>query len=189
MNEHNKTVFDKIWDEHVVADLGGNNFLIHIDRHFLHEVSGAVSLKGLVEAGHTVRNPGLTFAVLDHVVDTFPGRNDKPAMPGGAEFIKGLRAGCRFFDIPLFDLEDDRQGIVHVIAPELGIALPGSTFACGDSHTCTIGGVGALAFGVGSSDGEVILASQCLTMLKPMKMRVSFNGRKVPGATAKDLIL
>lgn len=189
MEKEGLTYFDKVWNEHVVADLGSNNYLIHIDRHFLHELSGALSLKGLQSAGQTVRNADLTFAVLDHVLDTFPGRDDNPAMPGGAEFIKKLREGCRRYGIPLFDLDDDRQGIVHVVAPELGLALPGCTFACGDSHTCTVGGIGALAFGVGPSDGEVILASQCLTMLKPDNMRVVFEGDIAQGVFAKDLIL
>ena len=183
------TCFDKVWNEHVIADLGGNDFLIHIDRHFLHELSGALSLKGIKSANQGVRNPELTFAVLDHVLDTFPGRDDNPAMPGGAAFIKELRKGCTLYDIPLFDLNDDRQGIVHVVAPELGLALPGCTFACGDSHTCTVGGMGALAFGVGPSDGEVILASQCLTVLKPGNMRVIFEGKMGHGVFAKDLIL
>ena len=189
MGETKLTYFDKVWNEHVVADLGGNNFLIHIDRHFLHELSGALSLKGIKAANQSVRNPELTFAVLDHVVDTFPGRDDNPAMPGGAAFIKQTREGCAAYDIPLFDLSDSRQGIVHVVAPELGLALPGCTFACGDSHTCTVGGIGALAFGVGPSDGEVILASQCLTMLKPENMRVNLEGSIAQGVFAKDLIL
>ena len=189
MGKEKLTFFDKVWNEHVIADLGGNDFLIHIDRHFLHELSGALSLKGLKSAKQSLRNPDLTFAVLDHVLDTFPGRDDKPAMPGGAAFIKELREGCSLYDIPLFDLDDARQGIVHVVAPELGLALPGCTFACGDSHTCTVGGIGALAFGVGPSDGEVILASQCLTMLKPGNMRVLFEGNMAQGVFAKDLIL
>ena len=189
MGKGDLTYFDKVWGEHVVADLGSDNYLIHIDRHFLHELSGALSLKGLKAANQGVRNPELTFAVMDHVVDTFPGRNENPAMPGGAEFIKQLREGCTRYGIPLFDLDDDRQGIVHVVAPELGLALPGCTFACGDSHTCTVGGIGALAFGVGPSDGEVILASQCLTMLKPGNMRVIFEGSMAQGVFAKDLIL
>ncbi|MGB5326443.1 MAG: 3-isopropylmalate dehydratase large subunit [Pseudomonadales bacterium] len=189
MSTENLTFFEKVWNEHVIENLGGNDFLIHIDRHFLHELSGALSLKGIKSANQGVRNANLTFAVLDHVVDTFPGRDDNPAMPGGAAFIRELREGCNRYDIPLFDLEDGRQGIVHVVAPELGLALPGCTFACGDSHTCTVGGIGALGFGVGPSDGEVILASQCLTMLKPESMRVNFEGKVAQGVFAKDLIL
>lgn len=189
MTQQSQTFFDKIWDEHVVAELGGDNYLVHIDRHFLHELSGALSMKGLQSAGHAVRNKDLTFAVLDHVLDTYPGRDDNPAMPGGAEFIRKLREGCKLHDIPLFDLDDERQGIVHVVAPELGLALPGCTFACGDSHTSTVGGIGALGFGVGPSDGEVILASQCLAVSKPANMRVSFEGTLNEGVFAKDLIL
>lgn len=189
MSAEKLTFFDKVWGQHVVADLGGKDFLIHIDRHFLHELSGALSLQGIKAVNQSVRNPELTFATLDHVLDTFPGRDDNPAMPGSAAFIRELREGCTRSDIPLFDLDDPRQGIVHVVAPEQGIALPGCTFACGDSHTCTVGGIGALAFGVGPSDGEVILASQCLTMLKPGNMRVNFEGRMGKGVFAKDLIL
>lgn len=183
------TYFDKVWDDHVVADLGDNAWLIHIDRNFLHELSGAVSFKGLDEAGRRVRNPGMTFATIDHVVATDPGRGRTSLIPGGDEFMKGLAEGATRHGIKFFDIGDDRQGIVHVIAPELGVALPGCTFVCGDSHTTTLGGIGALSWGIGSSDGEHVLATQTLVVTKPQKMRVSFNGLTGKGVYAKDLIL
>ncbi len=183
------TYFDKVWNDHVVLYLGNNTCLLHIDRHFLHELSGAISFKTLAEKDHMVRSTRLTFATLDHVLDTFPGRDDTTQIPQGADFIRGLREGCRRYGITLFDLDDERQGIVHVISPELGIAQPGSTLACGDSHTCTVGGIGAIGFGVGSSDGEVVLTSQCLTQTKPKNMRVNFEGVLPPGIFPKDLIL
>jgi 3-isopropylmalate/(R)-2-methylmalate dehydratase large subunit len=184
-----RSFFEKVWDDHVVADLGDNTWLIHIDRHFLHEMSGSVSFKGLKEAGRALRHPELTWATIDHVVDTFPGRGDETLIPHGADFIRAHREGCREFGIPLFDLDDARQGIVHVISPALGIALPGLTLVCGDSHTCTVGGVGAFAWGVGSSDSEHVFATQTLVQTRPKSMRVNFEGRVAPGVYAKDLIL
>lgn len=183
------TYFGKVWKEHAVADLGQDVFLVHIDRHLLHEMSGAVSFVGLERSGYAVRNPGMTLATVDHVVETLPGRGDATRIPRGSEFIAGLRAGCRKSGIRLFDLGDAEQGVVHVIAPELGIALPGATLACGDSHTCTVGGVGTLGFGVGSSDGEAILATQCLLLVRPRTMRVRIDGVLAAGVTAKDAVL
>ncbi len=183
------TLFEKIWRDHVVKDLGNNTFLLHIDRNFLHEVSGAISFKGLEQAGRTVRRPELTWATLDHVLDTFPGRTDRTLIPRGGEFIGMLRKGTARWGIPLFDLDSEFQGIVHVISPELGIALPGSTLVCGDSHTCTVGGIGALAWGIGSTDSEHVLATQTLVQTKPGVMRVDFDGTPPAGVTPKDLIL
>ncbi|MDX1478589.1 MAG: 3-isopropylmalate dehydratase large subunit [Saprospiraceae bacterium] len=183
------TYFDKVWNDHIVSDLGHNTCLLHVDRHFLHELSGAMSFKGLSEKGHKVRNAELTFATVDHVVDTVPGRSDLTQIPNGTEFIRGLRQGCRQYGVPLYDLGDDRQGIVHVISPELGLALPGTTLVCGDSHTCTVGGVGTIGFGVGSTDGEVALTSQCVILTKPRNMRVNFDGALPSGVYPKDLIL
>lgn len=182
-------MFEKIWQQHVVRDLGDNAYLIHIDRHMLHEVSGAVSFQGLREAGNRVRNPELTFAVLDHLLDTFPGRTDKTMIPRGTEFIRELRKGCEEYGVPLIDIGDARQGIVHVIGPELGIALPGTIIVCGDSHTCSLGGMGAYAFGIGSTDGQVVLTSQTLVQTKPKTMRVTYTGQLNPGVYPKDLIL
>lgn len=183
------TLFDKIWDDHVIADLGDGEFLIHIDRHFLHEMSGAVSLKELDRHGRTVRNPQLTFGTVDHVLETFPGRGMTTRMPGGNDFLREFSSRIGPHKIRFFDLNDQRQGIVHVIAPELGIALPGMTFICGDSHTCTVGAVGSIAWGVGSSDSEQALVTQTIIQTKPRAMRVSFVGELSPGVYAKDMIL
>jgi len=183
------TLFEKIWNDHVIVDFGDNTYLIHIDRNFLHEMSGALSFKGIDEAVRTVRHPELTFATIDHVVDTEPGRGVETKIPGGSEFIRDLRTGTKKHGIRLFDLDDPFQGIVHVIAPELGIALPGTTIVCGDSHTCTIGGIGALAWGIGSTDGEHVLATQTLVQTRPKTMRITFDGSLGEGVTAKDMIL
>ena len=183
------TLFEKIWNGHVIVDFGDNTYLIHIDRNFLHELSGALSFKGIDEAHRTVRHPELTFATIDHVVDTEPGRDVETKIPGGSEFIRGLRTGTTNHGIRLFDLDDPFQGIVHVIAPELGLALPGTTIVCGDSHTCTIGGIGALAWGIGSTDGEHVLATQTLVQARPKTMRIIFDGSLGEGVTAKDMIL
>jgi len=157
-----RTLFDKIWNDHVIADLEDGSFLLHIDRHFLHEISGAVSLKELDRHGRTIRNPDLTFATLDHVLETVPGRGMTTRMPGGNDFLNEFTTRIATHPVRFFDLSDPRQGIVHVIAPELGIALPGMTFICGDSHTCTVGAVGAFAWGVGTSDSEHALVTQTI---------------------------
>ncbi|AUW58788.1 3-isopropylmalate dehydratase large subunit [Sphingobium sp. SCG-1] len=184
-----RTFFQKIWDDHTVADLGDGAFLIHIDRNFLHEVSGAVSLKNLDAEGRSVRCPELTFATLDHVLETVPGRGMTTRMPGGNDFLREFSERVGPHGIRYFDLDDPRQGIVHVIAPELGAALPGMTFICGDSHTCTVGGVGAFAWGVGSSDSEHALATQTVVATKPKTLRVNFTGTLPEGVFAKDMIL
>jgi 3-isopropylmalate/(R)-2-methylmalate dehydratase large subunit len=183
------TLFEKIWNDHVIADLGGKAHLLHVDRHFMHEMSGSVAFKGLREANRAVRDPALTFATVDHVPDTFPGRGDDTAIPGGRNFIRGLRAGAIEHKIQFFDLDDERQGIIHVIAPELGIAQPGCLFLCGDSHTCTLGGLGAYAWGLGSTDVEHVLATQCIIQVKPKTMRISFDGELPKHVYPKDLIL
>ena len=142
-----RTLVEKIWDAHVVVDLGCSTYLLHIDRNFQHELAGATSLNGLDRLGRKVRNPELAFAVVDHVLDTRGGRGDETPIPGGSGFIRELRRGTQAHGIRLFDVEDPLQGICHVIAPELGIALPGFTYVCGDSHTCTIGGIGSSRLG------------------------------------------
>ncbi|MFV3074817.1 3-isopropylmalate dehydratase large subunit [Niveispirillum fermenti] len=184
-----RTFFEKIWDDHVVADLGDGAFLIHIDRHFLHEVSGAVSLKEIDSRQRTVRNPELTFGTVDHVLETVPGRGMTTRMPGGNDFLREFTERIGPHGIRFFGLDDPRQGIVHVIAPELGAILPGMTFICGDSHTCTVGAVGAFAWGVGSSDSEHALATQTAILTKPKTLRVNFTGKLAPGVHAKDMIL
>jgi 3-isopropylmalate/(R)-2-methylmalate dehydratase large subunit len=188
-----RTLFDKIWDTHVVVDLGGGSALIAIDRIFLHERTGAVALKSMVEAGRKVADPARVFAVMDHIVDTRPGRGAKGTsgtlMPGGEVFITETRAACHAAGISLFDVNDPDQGITHVISPELGIVLPGLTLIAPDSHTCTQGAFGALAWGIGSSEAEHAMATGTLRVSKPKTMRVTFTGQLRSGVTAKDMIL
>jgi len=182
------TLFDKLWDAHLVADLGDGVALLHVDRHLLHDLSGHGALKELERRGLAVRNPELAFAVPDHVVSTEPGRSG-----GNADWsnmhIDGLRAGCGKWGIRLFDVNDEEQGIVHVIGPELGLTQPGVLLVCGDSHTSTHGALGALAWGIGSSEVVHVLATQTIVQKRPRRMRVNFSGRLGPGVEAKDLIL
>jgi 3-isopropylmalate/(R)-2-methylmalate dehydratase large subunit len=184
-----RTLFDKIWDDHVVTRFDDGTCLLYIDRVFLHERTGSLALQGLQTLGRKVRNPSQVFCTMDHIVDTFEGRSDETMMPGGAEFIRVTRERANAEAITLFDLHDSRQGISHVVAAEQGIALPGTTFVCPDSHTCTLGGIGALATGVGSSECEHALVTQTLRVSKPGQMRVMFSGTIPPGTTAKDMIL
>ena len=184
-----RTLFAKIWDAHVVADLGGDNALIAVDRVFLHERTGAAALNAMAAAGRRVFDPARVFAVMDHIVDTRPGRSDATLMPGGQAFITETRAAARAAGITLFDVGDPDQGITHVISPELGIVLPGLTLVAPDSHTCTQGAFGALAWGIGSSEAEHAMATGTLRMKRPKTMRVTFNGALAPGVTAKDMIL
>jgi len=183
-----KTLFDKVWDSHVVADLGGGTSLLHVDRHLLHDLSGAEGLRMLERKGRRVRNPELTFAVPDHAVSSAPGRK-WDTTPVSAKCVSGLRELTARHGVRLFDLDDPEQGIVHVIGPELGLTQPGALLVCGDSHTCTHGGLGALAFGIGSSEVTHVLATQCLPQRKPRRFRVRFDGMPGPGVGPKDLIL
>jgi 3-isopropylmalate/(R)-2-methylmalate dehydratase large subunit len=183
-----RTLVDKIWDAHVVARLGSGLDLLHVDRHLLHDLSGAGSLVTVKRMGLPVRNPELSFATPDHSVSTEPGR-DEQTSPLGARLLPVLRQHCEEASIRLFDLDDGRQGIVHVVGPELGITLPGATVVCGDSHTCTHGGLGALAWGIGSSELNHVLATQTLIEPRPRQLRIRFEGRLGVGAGAKDLIL
>lgn len=183
-----KTLLDKLWDQHVVADLGEGWSLLHIDRHLLHDLSGTAGLMALAQRGLTVGNPELAFATPDHVVSSAPGRTGQTFAPG-AKLWAGLKQLSAKAGIRYFELGELGQGIVHVMAPELGITLPGVSLICGDSHTCTNGGLGALAFGVGSSELTHALATQTLRQRKPKAMRVRFEGKPGPGVTAKDLIL
>jgi 3-isopropylmalate/(R)-2-methylmalate dehydratase large subunit len=184
-----RTLFAKIWDAHAVAPLGGDSALIAIDRIFLHERTGAAALKSLAEAGRAVANPARVFAVMDHIVDTRPGRGDGTLMQGGEGFITETRAACHAAGITLFDVNDVDQGITHVISPELGIVLPGCTLIAPDSHTCTQGAFGALAWGIGSSEAEHAMATGTLRVARPATMRVTFTGTLATGVTAKDMIL
>jgi 3-isopropylmalate/(R)-2-methylmalate dehydratase large subunit len=173
----------------VVAPLGGGADLIAIDRIFLHERTGAAALNSLAAAGRPVADPARVFAVMDHIVDTRPGRGDATLMPGGQGFITETRAAARAAGITLFDVNDPDQGITHVISPELGIVLPGCTLIAPDSHTCTQGAFGALAWGIGSSEAEHAMATGTLRVARPGTMRVIYSGRLAPGVTAKDMIL
>jgi len=183
-----KTLFDRIWDAHLVSSQPDGTAMLHVDRHVILDLGSNIAFAKLQQAGRTVRCPHLTVAIQDHIISTAPGRRDD-TFPPGAPFATALRGNTARYGIRLFDLNNPRQGIVHVVAPELAIALPGVTFACGDSHTCTVGGVGALAIGIGTSEVEHILATQTLVLRRPKTMRVQFNGHLGPGVTAKDLVL
>lgn len=184
-----KTLFEKIWNTHHVAETAGGSHLIAIDRVFLHERTGAAALNRMAEMGRTLHDPARVFAVMDHIVDTRIGRGDGTLMKGGEGFITETRAACREVGITLFDVNDREQGIVHVISPELGIVLPGVTLVAPDSHTCTQGAFGALAWGIGSSEAEHAMATGMLRLGKPKTMRVTFNGELARGVTPKDMAL
>ncbi len=183
------TLFDILWGEHLVSPLGGADSLILIDRIWLHERTGAVALRGLEAAGRAVLAPRQVFCAMDHIIDTLPGRGDATLMPTGAAFITATREAAGAANITLFDIGDERQGITHVISPEQGVVLPGLTLICPDSHTCTQGALGALAWGVGSSEAEHALATSTLRVRKPRTLRIAVHGRLGPGVTAKDLAL
>jgi len=183
------TLFDKLFDAHKVVDLGGGTALVAIDRVMLHERTGAAALNSLATAGRSIVNPAHVFAVMDHIVDTVPGRGDATRMPGGSAFITETRAAAHKAGITLFDVTDRDQGITHVISPELGIVLPGLTLVAPDSHTCTQGAVGALAWGIGSSEAEHAMATGTLRVQRPKTMRIRVSGRLREGVTAKDLAL
>jgi 3-isopropylmalate/(R)-2-methylmalate dehydratase large subunit len=181
------TLFDKMWNAHVVSPFGDRS-VVYIDRHFLQETTCYEAFARLREEGLPVHAPDRTFAVIDHCVSTESGRTDESFAPT-TYWIRAMRKNCAEFGIDLFDITDARQGIVHVIAPELGIALPGVSMVCGDSHTATCGGLGAWAFGIGTSQVGQVLVSQALLLRKPRTMRVNFTGRRPPGVYAKDMIL
>jgi len=184
-----KTLFDKLWADHEVAKLEDNVSLIYIDRIFLHERTGSIALESLASDGRVVRNPEKVFCTMDHIVDTHAGRTDETLVPGGKQFIQSTRAASKAAGIKLFDITDPWQGIAHVISPELGIVQPGCTLICPDSHTCSQGALGALAWGVGSSEAEHAMATNTLVVKRPNTMRVNFTGKLPSGLTAKDLIL
>jgi 3-isopropylmalate/(R)-2-methylmalate dehydratase large subunit len=183
-----KTMFDKIWDAHLVARRLDGRDLIYIDRHVLHELHAPHAFKKLEKAQRPVRRPDLTFSVQDHTVPTQPGRTDATNAES-APFLRAMREGSRRNGIRLFDLDDPEQGICHVVAPELGMVLPGATHAVPDSHACTVGGLGALAFGCGTTELEHILATQVIAMKRPKRMRIRVEGRLGAHVTAKDVAL
>jgi 3-isopropylmalate/(R)-2-methylmalate dehydratase large subunit len=183
-----KTLLDKVWDAHVVRELEDGRTLIYIDRHLVHEVTSPQAFEGLRLAGRKVRRPDLTFATVDHNVPT-TARHLPIADPLARQQVETLRSNAAAFGVPLYDFNSGKQGIVHVIGPELGLTLPGTTIVCGDSHTSTHGAFGALAFGIGTSEVEQVLATQCLVQRKPHAMRINFEGALSSGVTAKDVAL
>ena len=183
-----KTLFDRIWDTHLVNVQDDGTCLIYIDRHLIHEVTSPQAFEGLRDAGREPRRPDLTLAVVDHDVPTTD--RTKPIEDDDARLqIEALRKNCAEYGIQMFDIDDIRQGIVHVIGPEQGFTLPGTTIVCGDSHTATHGAFGALAFGIGTSEVEHVLATQTLLQSPLQNMRITVDGDLLPGVTAKDLIL
>src|SRR6266446_6474093 len=183
-----RTLFEKLWDSHVVRDTPGESTLLYIDLHLVHEVTSPQAFEGLRLTGRTVRRPDLTIATMDHNTPTWP--LSQPVTDAIAkEQLDALERNCKEFGIRLEDRFSPLQGIVHVIGPELGLTQPGLTIVCGDSHTSTHGAFGALAFGIGTSEVEHVLATQTLPQRRPRSMRVEFVGELPPGLGAKDMIL
>lgn len=184
----NQTFFDKVWNRHVVRNLGDEFALLYIDRLLLHELSGVRGLVGLERQNIAVSRPDLQFATLDHTISTAVGRNDTSTSQS-AEHLPLFRQLAKKAGIPLADLDQSGQGIVHVVAPELGLVLPGTTFACGDSHTCTNGAMGAIAWGIGTADLELALATQTAILSRPKTMRIKLTGLLGKSTSAKDVIM
>ena len=182
-----KTLFEKIWDRHMVATLEDGTALLYVDRHLIHEVTSPQAFEGLRLSGRKVRRPDLTFATMDHNVPTADRMNIKD--PISKTQIEALTQNCKDFGIKLYDLKSADQGIVHIIGPELGLTLPGTIIVCGDSHTSTHGAFGTFALGIGTSEVEHVLATQCLPQKKPKTFKVEFKGKLSPFVTAKDMAL
>ncbi|OYD09049.1 3-isopropylmalate dehydratase large subunit [Paludifilum halophilum] len=183
-----RTLFEKVWDRHVIHQEEGKPAILYIDLHLIHEVTSPQAFEGLRLEGRRVRRPDLTIATMDHNVPTTD-RSLPITDSIAVKQMETLAENCREFGVRLYDLDHPQQGIVHVIGPELGLTLPGKTIVCGDSHTSTHGAFGCLAFGIGTSEVEHVLATQCLQQLKPKTMEVHINGALSPGVTAKDIIL
>ena len=181
-----RTLFDKVWESHVVRRADGLPDLLYVDLHLVHEVTSPQAFESLRLAGRRVRRPQLTLATMDHNVAT---GDDTPIDPLSEQQLAALASNCEEFGVPLYATGSGREGIVHVIGPELGLSQPGMTIVCGDSHTSTHGAVGALAFGIGTSEVEHVLATQTLPQRKPKTLRISFVGEPAPGVTAKDYVL
>jgi 3-isopropylmalate/(R)-2-methylmalate dehydratase large subunit len=186
--EQKRTLLDKIWDRHIVCSPPDRLPLLYIDLHLVHEVTSPQAFDGLRAAGRGVRQPLRTVATVDHNIPTEP-RGTPITDPIAARQIQALQDNCRQFGVPLFDMNSPDQGIVHVIGPELGLTQPGMTIVCGDSHTSTHGAFGSLAFGIGTSEVEHVLATQCLPQRKPKSMQIQVRGALDEGVTAKDLAL
>ena len=183
-----KTLFDKVWDSHVVRQDADGPALIYIDLHLVHEVTSPQAFESISLSNRTVRRPDLTLATIDHAVPTTP-REQGIEDPMSVKQIDTLRKNTASTGIRLFDIDDKRQGIVHVIGPEQGVTQPGMTIVCGDSHTATHGAFGALAFGIGTSEVEHVLATQTLQQRKAKSMAITVDGELPTGVTAKDIIL
>src|SRR6266481_7590990 len=185
-----KTMFEKIWNAHVVREAPGESTILYIDRHLVHEMTSPQAFAGLRLAGRSIHRPGATVAVLDHNIPTVPGRRMLDVVDEGSlECLTTMERNAQEFGLTLYGMADARQGIVHIIGPEQGLTLPGMTIVCGDSHTSTHGALGALAFGIGTSEVEQVLATQCLLQLRPKTMNIRVEGTIAPGVTAKDLAL
>lgn len=183
-----KTLFEKIWDRHVVRELPDGTSLIYIDRHLVHEVTSPQAFEGLRLAGRQIRHPELTFSTMDHNVPTDESRLTIQDPVSKAQ-VEALEKNCRDFGVTLYGIGDEHQGIVHVIGPEMGITVPGLTLVCGDSHTSTHGAFGTLAFGIGTSEVEHVLATQTLRQKKPKTFKVEFTGSLQPHVHSKDMVL
>ena len=180
-----RTLFEKVWESHVVRSADGEPDLLYVDLHLVHEVTSPQAFDGLRMAGRPVRRPDLTLATMDHNVPTVAGPND----PVSVRQIDALRTNCAEFGVPLFPMGDPGQGIVHVIGPQMGLTQPGLVVVCGDSHTSTHGAFGALAFGIGTSEVEHVLATQTLPQRRPRTMAITVDGALPEGVSAKDVIL
>ncbi|MES2184175.1 MAG: 3-isopropylmalate dehydratase large subunit [Pseudomonadota bacterium] len=185
---HTRTLADKIWSDHLVATRPDGKALLYIDRHVIHDLHGPRAFERANASGRPVRRPDLTFGVLDHSVATFAGRKED-SVPRGGPLARGMRAETERHGIKLFGLDDPRQGISHVVAPELALVLPGSTYSCPDSHACTVGALGVLAFATGTSEIVHILATQAIALQKPPQMRITLEGELPFGVSAKDVTL
>ena len=183
-----QTLYDKLWDAHMVRDNGDGTALVYIDRHLVHEVTSPQAFEGLRLAGRDIWRLDANLAVPDHNVPTTD-QSVEIADPISRTQVEALRSNVRTVGMTFFDLGDPRQGIVHVMGPEQGATLPGMTVVCGDSHTATHGAFGALAFGIGTSEVEHVLATQCLVLSKSRSMRVTVDGAVGAGVTAKDIVL
>jgi len=183
-----QTLYDKIWEQHLVHRREDGTAILYIDRHLVHEVTSPQAFEGLRIAGRRVRRPDATLAVADHNVptkDRAKGIEDETSRIQ----VETLSKNCDAFGVPYFPLEDERQGIVHIVGPEQGFTQPGMTIVCGDSHTATHGAFGALAFGIGTSEVEHVLATQTLQQSRSKNMRITVTGELAPGVTAKDIVL
>lgn len=184
-----KTLFEKVWEQHIVAEPAGEPTLLYIDLQLVHEVTSPQAFEGLRLAGRKVRRPNRTVATIDHNIPTTADARLKILDPIASKQIGALRKNCAEFGVELYDIETGKQGVVHVVGPEQGLTKPGMTIVCGDSHTATHGAFGALAFGIGTSEVEHVLATQCLPQKRPATFRINVEGALAQGVTAKDIIL